>query len=610
MLWDKAVPAELKIREIEEGVVPYKTKVIDNSEEIIQEIGRLASDSNELATCLTAGGILYSHYYFFNIKKKLLDKQRKGEHMGIRYVTSIEKENLETAKLYLDNGIQIKHFRTLPPMSFGVSDKEIAATIEKMEGGRVVGSLLISNEPAYVKHFTAVFEELWKTGIDAIDRIRDIEEGVDLADIEIIANPREGIRRAWHIIKSAQEEVSIIFSSVNALRRQIQMGGAQLLKEVSENCGAKIRLLVPSDIENDDNRIITKLVDGLRLVCPKVDIRIIDKGFRTRITIVAVDERECIIIELKDDTKDVSHAAAGLSTYSNSKSIVSSYTSIFKNLWKQTELNEQLKIHDKMQKELINLAAHELRTPQPLIMSIESMKRSFPNDERISIILRSAERLQKLSNDILDVTRIEGNTLRLNLENVDLNEIIIGICRDFGVIGSSNIISNNKGIKFNYKFNQGGRKQKAGKRVGAILVQADKSRLIQVVFNMLSNAVNSIKELEQRKLAKDRQTQLAVKVEQNRQDDEERTISISVEENTSGGQAIVSIRDTGIGIDPEILSRLFCKFATKSFDGIGLGLYICKGIIEAHGGIIWAINNYDERDKGATFSFSLPLKTS
>lgn len=612
LLWSKAIPAELKIREIEEGVVPYKTKVMDNSEEIIQEIGRLASDSNELATCLTTGGILYSHNYFFNIKKKLLDKQRKGEHIGIRYVTSIEQENLEIAKLYLDNGIQIKHFRTLPPMSFEVSDKEIAATIEKMEGGSVVGSLLISNEPAYVKHFTAVFEELWKTGIDAIDRVRDIEEGVYLADIEIIANPREGIRRAWHIIKSAREEVSIIFSSVNALRRQIQMGGAQLLKEVSENCGAKIRLLVPSDIENDDNHIITKLVDGLRLVCPKVDIRIIDKSFRTRITIVAVDERECIIIELKDDTKDVSHAAAGLSTYSNSKSIVSSYTSIFKNLWKQTELNEQLKIHDKMQKELINVAAHELRTPvQPLIMSIESMKRSFPNDERISIILRSAERLQKLANDILDVTRIEGNTLRLSLEIVDLNEIIISICRDFGVIGSGNNISNNKGTKFSYKFNKGGKKQKAEKRVGAILVQADKSRLIQVVSNLLSNAVNSIKELEQRKLVKKgRQTRLAVKVEQNRQDDEESTISISVEENTSGCQAIVSIRDSGIGIDPEILPRLFCKFATKSFDGIGLGLHICKGIIEAHGGNIWAKNNYDEQDKGATFSFSLPLKSS
>ena len=253
--------------------------------------------------------------------------------------------------------------------------------------------------------------------------------------------------------------------------------------------------------------------------------------------------------------------------------------------------------------------AHELRTPvQPLIMSIESMKHSFPNDERISIILRSAERLQKLANDILDVTRIEGNTLRLNLEIVDLNEIIIGICRDFGVISSSNNISNNKGIKFNYKFNKGDRKQKAGKRVGVgtILVQADKSRLIQVVFNLLSNAVNSIKELEQRKLVKKgRQTRLPVKVEQNRQDDEESTIFIAVEEHTSGCQAIVSIRDSGIGIDPEILPRLFCKFATKSFDGSGLGLHICKGIIEAHGGNIWAKNNVD--GKGATFSFTLPL---
>jgi two-component system sensor histidine kinase VicK len=322
---------------------------------------------------------------------------------------------------------------------------------------------------------------------------------------------------------------------------------------------------------------------------------------------LAVDERECIITELKDDTKDVSHAAAGLSTYSNSKSIVSSYTSIFRNLWKQTELNEQLKIHYKMQKELINVAAHELRTPvQPLIMSIESMKRSFPNDERISIILRSAERLQKLANDILDVTRIEGNTLRLSMEIVDLNEIIIRICRDFGVIYSSNNISNNKGIKFSYKFNKGGKKLKRRKKVGAILVQADKSRLIQVVSNLLNNAVNSIKELEQRKLVKKvRQTQLVVKVEQNRQDEEESTISVSVEENTSGCQAIVSIRDSGIGIDPEILPRLFCKFATKSFDGSGLGLYICKGIIEAHGGNIWEKNNVD--GKGATFSFTLPL---
>lgn len=94
-----------------------------------------------------------------------------------------------------------------------------------------------------------------------------------------------------------------------------------------------------------------------------------EKGLHTRITIVLADRKECTIIELKDDTKDISYSAAGLSTYSNSKSTVSSYVSIFETFWKQTELYEKLKVHDKMQKEFINVAAHELRTPvQPILV--------------------------------------------------------------------------------------------------------------------------------------------------------------------------------------------------------------------------------------------------
>ena len=137
-------------------------------------------------------------------------------------------------------------------------------------------------------------------------------------------------------------------------------------------------------------------------------------------------------------------------------------------------------------------------------------------------------------------------------------------------------------------------------------MQADKSRLIQVVFNLLSNAVNSIKELEQRKLVKKgRQTRLPVKVEQNRQDDEESTIFIACGGTYFRMSSDCQHQRLRHWHDPEILPRLFCKFATKSFDGSGLGLYICKGIIEAHGGNIWAKNNVD--GKGATFSFTLPL---
>ena len=103
-----------------------------------------------------------------------------------------------------------------------------------MEGGKQSENFLISSEPLYVKHFSTIFEELWRNGIDATDRIRDIEEGVDLADIEIIPNPIGGLQRAWNIARAAQVEVLVIFSTPNAFRRQIKEGILELLKEVSE----------------------------------------------------------------------------------------------------------------------------------------------------------------------------------------------------------------------------------------------------------------------------------------------------------------------------------------------------------------------------------------
>ena len=189
-LWNASVSAEHKIREIEQGIIPYETRIIENNpDEIVKQIRLLTENSNKLSTCLTSGGMQYSHNYFFDIKKKLLDKQKNVEHKGIRYISNIDKDNIHLAKEYLQSGIQIKHVKNLPPMSFDVSDKEIAATIEKMEGGKRIESLLISNEPAYVRHFSSIFEELWNNGIEAADRIREIEEGIKPGFIETIRDP-------------------------------------------------------------------------------------------------------------------------------------------------------------------------------------------------------------------------------------------------------------------------------------------------------------------------------------------------------------------------------------------------------------------------------------
>ncbi|MFZ0510610.1 MAG: hypothetical protein WAM14_03300, partial [Candidatus Nitrosopolaris sp.] len=184
--WDKAIPVEQRIREIEEGIVHYDTRIIKDSQQIIKEIHRLIASSNELYSCLTTRGIEYSYNHFFEAKKKLLDRQKKGEHKGIKAITIIDESNMKLAKFLLDAGIQITHVRNLPPISFAISDKEIAVTIEKREAGGLTQSLLLSNEPAYVSHFLSIFEELRKNGINDVERINDIEAGDDLADIEVI----------------------------------------------------------------------------------------------------------------------------------------------------------------------------------------------------------------------------------------------------------------------------------------------------------------------------------------------------------------------------------------------------------------------------------------
>ena len=137
--------------------------------------------------------------------------------------------------------------KNLPPMSFGVSDKEIAVTIEKMEGGKRIQSLLISNEPLYVRHFTSLFEEIWRNGIDASTQIRNIAEGHELTNVDVIQNPEESLRKAWTLVGSAKEEVLPDVRYSSAFRRQVKMGGLQVLLRAIQENHAKVRVMIPDD---------------------------------------------------------------------------------------------------------------------------------------------------------------------------------------------------------------------------------------------------------------------------------------------------------------------------------------------------------------------------
>ena len=207
------------------------------------------------------------------------------------------------------------------------------------------------------------------------------------------------------------------------------MGVSQLVKEtIEEHPDVKIKILIPCDEQ------ITATIEKVKMEFPSADFRIYEQGLNSRITIVLVDSKECMIIEVKDDTKEDSYTAVGLSVYSNSKSIVVSYVSIFESLCRQTELYEQLKIHDKMQKEYINITAHELRTPvQSLLVLTEVLYSKVKDIEEHKLLdstIKSAKRLQRLSNDILDVTRIESQSLELNKEQFKLNDVILDVMTD------------------------------------------------------------------------------------------------------------------------------------------------------------------------------------
>ncbi|HEX2068424.1 MAG TPA: HAMP domain-containing sensor histidine kinase, partial [Nitrososphaeraceae archaeon] len=242
---------------------------------------------------------------------------------------------------------------------------------------------------------------------------------------------------------------------------------------------------------------------------------------------------------------------------------------------------DKLKESDKMKKEFINIAAHELRTPILPILAISQIIRPKVDDkqrEYIDVIIRNAKRLEQLAENILDVTKIESQSLKLNKERFNLNDVITNTIDDMIL---NRVFKNKKNND-----DDDGDNIKLEYRPKNIFVEADRVRMTQVISNLLHNAIKFTKE------------------------GGGGSISINIEKEDS--HILVSVKDTGTGIDPEIFPQLFSKFVTKSFQGTGLGLFISKGIIEAHGGKIWAENNNKNNNnivdgkKGSTFYFTLP----
>lgn len=212
-------------------------------------------------------------------------------------------------------------------------------------------------------------------------------------------------------------------------------------------------------------------------------------------------------------------------------------------------------------------------------------------------IKRNTERLEKLVNDILDTSRIEGNRLNLEKESFNLNEKIQNVVRDIHSKKNLDSFYDKPSKQINILFEP---------QEDPINVFADKIRIFEVISNLTSNTIKfydgqpiiiSSKKIMKKEIREYNYLN---------QHGEKHAVNKTESNDKDAIMAVVSIRDKGKGIDPDILPRLFTKFATKSSQGTGLGLYIAKSIVEAHGGQIWAQHNIDY-GKGAVFTFSLPL---
>ena len=268
------------------------------------------------------------------------------------------------------------------------------------------------------------------------------------------------------------------------------------------------------------------------------------------------------------------------------KSVNDNLNSLVKKKTNELQIaNQKLLLHDKIQKDFINVAAHELRTPIMPILGLSQLlyekvlNKNLKQEtlkESLQIIVRNSSRLHKLIESLLDVIRIESDKLRLNKERFDIYKLVNDTINDF-VNKFENTEKNIFKVVYSDDNDDGGKD-------GIIFVYADRDRIQEVISNLLNNAY---------------------KFTENGQI----IVTIKKKIDYENKQVKIIVKDTGTGIDKEILPRLFEKFATKSEAGTGLGLYISKKIVEAHGGKIWAENNSSD-DRGATFYFTLPIDKS
>jgi two-component system, OmpR family, sensor histidine kinase VicK len=333
-LWSKAIQAELKIREIEEGILVETTEVIDGTENVINKLNEGFSKIKEQfdncidRTCPSA------YVSTKQVWDRCLELRERG--VNLRFITEVTKENAP----YCKEMMKVAELRHLDGIkgNFGIADgKDYRATANMQEGQPPIQAIR-STVKAFVEQQQHFFETLWVKAIPAKQRFKEIEQGAKREFVETIRDPYEIQKLDFELIKMAEEQILMLFSTGHVFRRQVKAGTLELVKEAASQHGLKIRILVPVDDDNSKAIISKEKIRQLREL--GIDIRQIQKEkhvypLQSKLTMLIVDQSVSLTVEQEEDPeeKETFEEAIGLATYSNSESTVFAYTSIFEKLW-------------------------------------------------------------------------------------------------------------------------------------------------------------------------------------------------------------------------------------------------------------------------------------
>jgi two-component system, OmpR family, sensor histidine kinase VicK len=336
MLWDKAIPAERKIMEMESGIMlPERTEIITGAD----NIARLTIESEphvlgQLDNCLDSN----TPASFIEIPPVWNSfKQLRNKGVKLRFITEITKDNLHYCK-EMAKVVELRHLDEIKG-NLGILDggREYRA-YPRIQPGVPPDVLIRSTAKVFVEQQQFFFETLWRKAIPAKQRFKEIEEGTRREFVETIRDSSEIQKLGFDLIKKAEDEILILFSTANAFHRQEKAGALELLKAAKLR-GVKVRILVPMGDNDGNDDALSKRIQQMKDT--EIDIRTIKHTFQSKLTTLIVDQSSCLTVELKDDSRETSDEAIGLATYSNSEATVFSYASIFENLWIQTELHKR-----------------------------------------------------------------------------------------------------------------------------------------------------------------------------------------------------------------------------------------------------------------------------